>query len=52
LGALRLTLGHTTTPADVERAVDVIGASVDRLRRGPRSTPAAPAPSAPIVSTS
>ena len=52
LGALRLTLGHTTTPADVERAVDVIGASVDRLRRGPRSKPAAPAPSAPIVSTS
>jgi len=36
LGALRLTLGHTTTAADVERAVDVIGASVDQLRR--RST--------------
>jgi cysteine desulfurase len=33
LGALRLTLGHTTTAVDVERAVDVIGASVDRLRR-------------------
>jgi cysteine desulfurase len=33
LGALRLTLGHTTTSADVERAIDVIGESVDRLRR-------------------
>jgi cysteine desulfurase len=32
LGALRLTLGHTTTSADVERAVDVIGSSVDQLR--------------------
>ncbi len=40
LGALRLTLGHTTTAADVERAVEVIGASVDRLRRP--STSAAP----------
>jgi len=36
LGALRLTLGHTTTAADVERAIDVIGVSVDQLRR--RST--------------
>jgi cysteine desulfurase len=33
LGALRLTLGHTTTAADVDRAIDVIGASVDQLRR-------------------
>jgi cysteine desulfurase len=32
LGALRLTLGHTTTTDDVERAIDVIGASVDQLR--------------------
>ncbi len=32
LGALRLTLGHTTTVADVDRAIDVIVASVDRLR--------------------
>lgn len=38
LGALRLTLGHTTTTADVERAVDVIGTSVDRLRLGATST--------------
>ena len=33
LGALRLTLGHTTTTADVERAADVIVESVTRLRR-------------------
>jgi cysteine desulfurase len=32
LGALRLTLGHTTTAADVDRAIDVVGASVDQLR--------------------
>jgi len=31
-GAVRLTLGRTTTAADVDRAIDVIGASVDRLR--------------------
>lgn len=40
LGALRLTLGRTTTAADVERAIDVIGSAVDQLRR--RSTPARP----------
>jgi cysteine desulfurase len=33
LGSLRLSLGHTTTAADVERAVDVIGDAVDQLRR-------------------
>jgi len=33
LGALRLTLGQTTMAADIERAVDVIGAAVDQLRR-------------------
>ena len=38
LGALRLTLGQTTMASDIERAVDVIGASVDQLRR--HSTPA------------
>jgi cysteine desulfurase len=32
LGSLRLSLGHTTTAADVERAVDVIGDAVDQLR--------------------
>ena len=33
MGALRLTLGHTTTLADVERAIDVVASSVQRLRR-------------------
>jgi cysteine desulfurase len=33
LGSLRLSLGHTTTVTDVERAVDVIGNAVDQLRR-------------------
>jgi cysteine desulfurase len=32
LGALRLSLGHTTTGADVDRAIDVIGAAVVQLR--------------------
>jgi cysteine desulfurase len=32
-GALRLSLGHTTTPDDVERAVDVIVDAVTTLRR-------------------
>ncbi|MEO6571356.1 MAG: cysteine desulfurase family protein [Ilumatobacteraceae bacterium] len=32
-GALRMTLGRTTTPADVDRAVDVVATSVRRLRR-------------------
>jgi cysteine desulfurase len=36
LGALRLTLGRTTTAADVDRAIDVIGTAVDRLRRHSR----------------
>ena len=33
LGALRLTLGHTTTEADVERGIEVVVAAVDRLRQ-------------------
>lgn len=33
LGALRLSLGHTTTAADVDRAVEVITGAVARLRR-------------------
>ena len=33
LGSLRLSLGHTTVASDVERAVDVIAASVQRLDR-------------------
>lgn len=32
-GALRMTLGHTTTEADVDRAIDVVADSVTRLRR-------------------
>jgi cysteine desulfurase len=34
LGALRLTLGRTTTDADVERGVEVVVDCVRRLRRG------------------
>jgi cysteine desulfurase len=41
LGALRLTLGHTTTETDVDRAIDVVGASVDQLRRRMASAPIA-----------
>jgi cysteine desulfurase len=33
LGALRLTLGHTTSTDDVDRAVDVIAGAIGRLRR-------------------
>src|SRR4051812_3334407 len=32
-GALRMSLGHTTTEADVDRAVDVVADSVAQLRR-------------------
>jgi cysteine desulfurase len=32
-GALRLSLGHTTTDADIDRAVEVLVESVERLRR-------------------
>jgi cysteine desulfurase len=32
-GALRMTLGHTTTEGDVDRAVDVVADSVAQLRR-------------------
>lgn len=32
-GALRMTLGHTTTDADVDRAIDVLVDAVGRLRR-------------------
>lgn len=31
-GALRLTLGHTTTDADIDHAIGAIGAAVERLR--------------------
>jgi len=33
MGALRLSLGHTTTETDIDRATDVIVAAVNRLRR-------------------
>jgi cysteine desulfurase len=33
LGSLRLTLGHTTTEADIDRAIEVLVPAVDRLRR-------------------
>jgi cysteine desulfurase len=41
LGALRLTLGHATIAADVDRAIEVVGASVDQLRRRMASGPIA-----------
>lgn len=33
IGALRMTLGHTTRSDDVDRAIDVVVSSVQRLRR-------------------
>ena len=36
LGALRMSLGRTTTAADVDRAVDVLVGAVRHLRGGPR----------------
>jgi len=33
LGSLRLSLGHTSTASDVERAINVIVESVERLDR-------------------
>ncbi len=33
IGSLRLSMGHTTTEADVDQAVDAIAAAVARLRR-------------------
>jgi cysteine desulfurase len=41
LGALRLTLGHTTTAGDVDRAIDVVGGTVEQLRRRMASAPIA-----------
>jgi len=32
LGSLRMTLGHTSTPAEVERGIEVVTAAVTRLR--------------------
>jgi len=39
LGALRMSLGHTTTVDDVERGVDVVAAAVTRLRDHAGSAP-------------
>jgi cysteine desulfurase len=33
MGALRMTLGHTTTAADIDRAIEIVVASVQHLRR-------------------
>jgi cysteine desulfurase len=33
LGSLRMSLGHTTTRADIDRALDVLVAAISRLRR-------------------
>lgn len=65
-GALRLTLGHTSTEADVERALAALPGAVERARRagslsgeGPRETsaseraePAEPAETAETAATS
>jgi cysteine desulfurase len=40
LGALRLTLGHTSTAADVELALRCVPEAVARLRRQAPVTPA------------
>ncbi len=50
LGALRLTLGRTTTGVDIERAIDVIGASVDQLRRRSKTATVPTTPTTPTVS--
>lgn len=39
IGALRMSLGATTTVDDVDRAVDVVAASVARLRRAANAVP-------------
>ena len=41
LGALRLTLGHTSSEADVAMALHAVPAAVARLRRGGAGNPAA-----------
>jgi cysteine sulfinate desulfinase/cysteine desulfurase-like protein len=32
-GALRMSIGHTTTEDDIDRAVDVVTSAVARLRK-------------------
>ncbi|MDC5698905.1 cysteine desulfurase NifS, partial [Intrasporangium calvum] len=37
-GALRLTLGHTSTDADVDAVIEALPAAVERARRARRAT--------------
>jgi cysteine desulfurase len=41
-GSLRLTIGRSTTEADVDRTIEVVGACIGRLRglRAPAAVPA------------
>ena len=39
IGALRMSLGATTTVAEIDRAVDVVAGAVDRLRRAASREP-------------
>jgi cysteine sulfinate desulfinase/cysteine desulfurase-like protein len=45
-GSLRLSMGRTTTAAEVDRAADLVAASVERVRAAaqPAAADAAPAP--------
>lgn len=49
LGALRLSLGHTSTEADIDRAIDVVATAVDRLRNHAASHAPTPATAAATV---
>ena len=42
LGSLRFSLGHTSTEADVDALLDVLGPAVERARRAGLTTTAAP----------
>ena len=52
LGALRLTLGHTTTEADVDLALQAVPAAVARLQGSGNRGWAQPAESAPLAAAS
>ena len=49
-GSLRFSLGHTSTPADIDRVVGAIGPAVERARAAGIASPAAgrPAPQRPV----
>lgn len=49
LGSLRLSLGHTTTEGDIDRAIDVLVPAIDRLRAGVASTSIQTGHAAPAV---